>query len=190
MAHPRDYERWDDQRLLEGIAARDPEAFRVLYRRHLSTIVSFLLREAKDPEVAADLTAEVFAAVLIAAPRYRPEHGTAAPWLLGIARNVLGTSRRRGRVDDEARRRLSFQPLEIDDVDLERVPAIADNASGEITARLTSLPEHERDALHARIVEERDYAEIAERLRCSELVVRKRVSRGLSHLREQLKERS
>jgi len=189
MAHPRDRERWSDERLLEGISSRDPDAFRAFYRRHLALVLSALLRETSDAELAADLTAEVFAAVMIAAPRYQAQHETAAPWLFGIARNVLGTSRRRGRVDDQARLRLGFQPLELDDVDLERVHAILDDGRGEIAQLVRSLPAHERDALHARIVDERDYAEIAEELRCSELVVRKRVSRGLGRLRAQLKER-
>jgi RNA polymerase sigma factor (sigma-70 family) len=190
VAHPRDRSRWSDQRLLEGIAARDGDAFRALYRRHLRLVASFLSREAGDPEVAADLAAEVFAAVLIAAPRYDPRHDTAEPWLLGIARNVLGTSRRRGRVDDQARRRLGFQPLALDDEDLERVHAIVDEGHDELSGLMAALPEQERQALHARIVDEREYAEIAERLNCSELVVRKRVSRGLARLRAQMKERS
>jgi RNA polymerase sigma factor (sigma-70 family) len=189
MAHPRDRQRWSDQRLLEGIAARDPDAFRVFYRRHLAVIVSFLVRESKDAELAADLAAEVFAGAMIAAGRYRAEYDTAVPWLLGIARNILGTSRRRGRVDDEARRRLGLRVLELDEVDLERVEAMVDSGREGLSGLIGSLPEHEREALRARIVDERDYAEIAEQLRCSELVVRKRVSRGLGRLRAQLKER-
>ena len=43
--------------------------------------------------------------------------------------------------------------------------------------------------MQLRIVEERTYPEIAVELRCSEMVVRKRVSRGLSRLRRQLEER-
>ena len=42
--------------------------------------------------------------------------------------------------------------------------------------------------MHARIVEERSYAEVARELKTSELVVRKRVSRGLSALRAQTDE--
>jgi RNA polymerase sigma-70 factor (ECF subfamily) len=38
------------------------------------------------------------------------------------------------------------------------------------------------------VLEERPYSEIAGELSCSELVVRKRVSRGLARMREQLKE--
>jgi RNA polymerase sigma-70 factor (ECF subfamily) len=52
-----------------------------------------------------------------------------------------------------------------------------------------TLPEAERHAIEARVLAERSYAEIAASLRCSELVVRKRVSRGLARLRRQLEER-
>jgi RNA polymerase sigma-70 factor (ECF subfamily) len=38
------------------------------------------------------------------------------------------------------------------------------------------------------VVDERDYAEIAKDLRCSEAVVRKRVSRGLARMRDQMGE--
>ena len=55
---------------------------------------------------------------------------------------------------------------------------------------LRELPAHEADALRARILEERDYAEIAGRLRCSQAVVRKRVSRALVRLRRQLGQES
>jgi RNA polymerase sigma-70 factor (ECF subfamily) len=37
--------------------------------------------------------------------------------------------------------------------------------------------------LHARVVDEEEYAELALRLRCSEAVARKRVSRAVAHAR-------
>ena len=52
------------------------------------------------------------------------------------------------------------------------------------------LPPEQRSAVKARIViDERDYADIAKDMRCSEAVVRKRVSRALGALRDQLEER-
>src|ERR1700678_2057964 len=93
-------------------------------------VVGFLARETCDPEATADLTAEVFAAVALAARRYRPSHDSAAPWLTGIARNTLGASRRRGRVEVRARRRLGYEPIELFDSDLERVDAIVDGDRG------------------------------------------------------------
>jgi RNA polymerase sigma-70 factor (ECF subfamily) len=51
---------------------------------------------------------------------------------------------------------------------------------------LDGLPAEQRDAVRERVLEERDYPEIAARLRCSEQVVRKRVSRGLTALRARM----
>jgi RNA polymerase sigma-70 factor (ECF subfamily) len=57
-----------------------------------------------------------------------------------------------------------------------------------LRAALATLPADARSAVLARVVEERDYGEIAASLRCSEMVVRKRVSRGLQALRSELGE--
>ena len=181
--------RWSDHELLAGIAKRDSAAFTAFYRRHLSVTVAYLMRQTRDPELTADLTAEVFAAVILAACRYRPEAASAAPWLVAIARNTLGASRRHGRVEDRARQRLGFEPLVLEDSDLEHTEAMADDR-GELVELLDSLPRAERDAVSARILDERGYADIARELQCSEMVVRKRVSRGLAHLRQRLEDSS
>ncbi len=144
------------------------------------------MQRTGDPELAADLTAEVFAAAMLAAVRYRPQHASAEAWLTGIARNVLGHSARRGRVDARARRRLGVGTLHIDDHDIERVHEMIDAHRTDVARHLARLPVDERDAVRARIVDERDYGEIALALGCSELVVRKRVSRGLARMRAEL----
>ena len=188
MAVGGDRAHWYDEQLLAAIAASDGDAFSVFYRRHLPQTVGYLLRETRDREVAADLAAEVFSSVLLCARRYRPERDTAVPWVLAIARNAVGASRRHRRVEDRARRRLGFEPIELDDHDLERTEQLADEG-GRVVALVESLPQPERDAVTARVVDERGYAEIATDMRCSELVVRKRVSRGLARLRAQVERR-
>ena len=109
-----------DEDLLARFAAGDPGAFVEFYRSHLPPILGFFLRRTRDPELTADLTAEVFAAALLAAPRYQPGEPPALAWLYGIAAHKLADSRRRGRVEDEARRRLALEPLVIDDDDVAR----------------------------------------------------------------------
>jgi RNA polymerase sigma factor (sigma-70 family) len=173
--------------LLAAISGRDGDAFAAFYRRHLPAVLAYLARETRDPEVAADLAAEVFAAVLLAARRYRPVTESAVPWVIGIARNTLGASRRRGRVEARARQRLGFRAIDLDESDLERTHALAADGEGALTELLGSLPDEERRAVEARIVRERSYAEIAAELECSQLVVRKRVSRGLARMRRRLK---
>jgi len=51
---------------------------------------------------------------------------------------------------------------------------------------LDRLPAVQRDAVHARVIDERSYAELAAELRISEANARKRVSRGLAALRAEL----
>lgn len=181
-----DLTRATDDELLGAIASRDAEAFTVFYRRHLPVTLAYLMRETRDPELAADLAAEVFAAVLLTAHRYLDHGLTATPWVIGIARNKLLMSLRRGRVEAKARLRLGFEPVALEDADLERVVAMADDGAGPLRALVDELPDDERRAVLSRVVHERSYRDIAGELSCSEMVVRKRVSRGLSRIRKRL----
>src|ERR1700722_3124814 len=112
-------QRWSDRELIAAIAERDGDACTVFYRRHLARIVAYLVRETHDPELAADIAGEVFATVIVAARRYRPETESAAPWLIGIARHTLAASRRRRKMQDRARRRLAIEPVECEDEDVD-----------------------------------------------------------------------
>ena len=188
VATREDPRSWADEQLLAAIAARNGAAFSVFYRRHLSGVLSFLMAQTRDPEVAADLAAEVFAAVLLGARSYQAQGPGALPWVIGIARNKLLMSLRRGRVEARAREQLGFEPVELDDSDLERVESLAGAGGGRLQQLLSELPEAERFAVRSRVVDERSYEEIATELECSEMVVRKRVSRGLGRLRERLAE--
>lgn len=179
-----------DSELLTSIAKHDQQACAVFYRRHLPGTVAYLMRETRDPELAADLTAEVFASVIVSARRYKPQTETAAPWVIAIARNVLANSRRRGRVQDRVRRRLAIEPLELDDDDLERTASLAVEEIGPVAELVEALPVAERYAVKARVLDQRSYSEIATSLHCSEMVVRKRVSRGLARVRRTLEEGS
>lgn len=184
-------ERRTDRDLLDAVVAGDGAAFSIFYRRHLAAVVGFLYRETRDREVAADLAAEVFAATFVYARRFAPHgDGSAGPWVRGIAQNKLRESRRRGRVEDRARRRLALVPEPLDDADLERVDDLASLDRRNTLELLEQLPADQRTAIRSRVIEEQDYREIAKRLRCSELVVRQRVSRGLSWLQRQMEANS
>src|SRR5579884_3284172 len=187
-ASPRNREDWSDAALLAAVASRDGAAFAVFYRRHVPVVLAYLLRETGNPESAADLAAEVFAAVLPAAGRYVEQGESAAPWVLGIARNKLLMSWRRGRVEALARHRLGFEAVALDDGDLDRIVEVAHAGSGNLLGLVDGLPENERAAIRSHVLDERTYREIATELKCSEMVVRKRVSRGLARIREQLRE--
>jgi RNA polymerase sigma-70 factor (ECF subfamily) len=175
------WDRSSDEELLRACRG-EPAAFGAFYARHEERILRYFVARVGDGEVAADLTAETFAAALAGAHRFRARTGPAAAWLFGIARNTLAESKRRGRVEARARRRLGLPPLVVSDELVERIEAM----SGAALELVEGLPADQQQAVRARVVEEREYAEIAKDLRCSEEVVRKRVSRGLARLREEL----
>jgi RNA polymerase sigma factor (sigma-70 family) len=165
-----------------------PDAFMVFYERYESAVIGFMFRRTRNTEVAVDLASEVFAAVLAAAHRYRPNRDTAAAWLFTIAHNVLADSLRRGQVEARARRRIGIRdPIEYGAGELERIEAAASQSAWALRL-LEDLPADQRDAIRARILDERAYSEIASELKTSELVIRKRVSRGLAALREHMEE--
>jgi RNA polymerase sigma factor (sigma-70 family) len=162
--------RSDPTTLLSRIADGDDDAFSAFYRTHLGVVLAFFMRRVGDRELAFDLTAEIFAAVVVGAGSYEGD-APAVAWLFGIARNKLLESLRRKRVEDVARLRLEMEPIVLDDVELQRVDEMASSGEGELARQLSALTDMTREALLARTVEELEYGEIAARLRCSEQVV-------------------
>ncbi|MGH3262504.1 MAG: RNA polymerase sigma factor [Trebonia sp.] len=90
------------------LSASSEDAFAVFYRRHERLVAGWLVRQTRRPELAADLTAEVFAAAYLGAGRFRDSGEPAGAWLLGIARHKLLHSWRKDRADASARRRLEM----------------------------------------------------------------------------------
>jgi RNA polymerase sigma factor (sigma-70 family) len=177
------YDDHDDRQLLDGARGGDGQAFGAFYRRRRALVLAYMGRRTGDPELAADLLAETFAAALVAVlDEQRELPREPVSWLMMIARNKLIDSMRRGQVERAARARLALEPLVIDDDDLQRVEQLMSAADVDATL-LELLPAEQLAALRARVLDERDYAQIASELRCSEAVVRKRVSRALQTLR-------
>jgi RNA polymerase sigma-70 factor (ECF subfamily) len=179
----------NDAVLLQAAARGDERAFAIFYRRWLPLVTRYHLRRTSTRELAFDLTAETFAAVVADCGRFDPERGSAPGWLFEIAEHKLLDSRRRARVESSARVRLGHEPLMLEDSDLARVDDLASAGdTGRLDRLLAQLPEQQRDAVRARVLDERTYADIAGEMTCSEAVVRQRVHRGLSRLRKRLKE--
>lgn len=175
-----------DGELLQRTRAGESDAFGLLYERRRDLVLAFLMKRTRDPEIAMDLMAETFAAALLSLAENPPAiTRSAAPWLLTIARNGLIDSYRRGRAESAARIRLALEPVQIAESDIERVLRVT--AETDLLADLEAeLPADQYEALRARVLDERGYDEIARELSCSPAVVRKRVSRAISNLRELL----
>jgi RNA polymerase sigma factor (sigma-70 family) len=176
-----------DAQLLEQARHR-PEAFGAFYERHGAALLSYLVRRAGNPEAGADLTAEVFAAALVALDRFDSDRAEPLAWLYGIARHKLADFQRSGYVETRARRRLGMPRRAVDDDELDRVEQLASlDVSAEIVqGALADLPREQRDAIVARVIEEQEYEEISRAADVSQGAMRQRVARGLATLRRRL----
>ena len=180
----KDTKQRSDAELL--VAARTcAEPFGVFYERHFASVLAFFRRRVPGPEEAFDLAAETFAAALASLPRFQPGPEPPQAWLFAIARHKWSEARRSSRVQDEARRALAMQPIQLDDEAIEILEATAQTPAIEL---LETLAPEQREAVKAHHLEERGSAEIAAEVRCSESVIRKRVSRGLAALHAQLQQ--
>jgi RNA polymerase sigma-70 factor, ECF subfamily len=174
---------------LLAAAAGDPQAFREFYDRYAVWVRTWLQRQTGSESAALDLTAETFAQAWHSLRRFRDlADGSAAPWLFGIARNLLRQYHKHNRIETAARKRLGLpvafaESEEYDRVD-ERIAASSMRPA--LEHAVGALPQEQRQALELRVVQQLSYDEVAGRLGCSQNAARLRVSRALRALTVQL----
>ena len=171
----------------ELLSSRDAASFEAFYLRHADALLGYFARRTGDPEMAADLTSQTFAAALAGRHRYKPEAGAAAAWLFGIAARKLADAQRRGYAERRMCRRLGMERIELSEEDVAMIQSLAESSAATL---LAGLAPPQRDAVKAHIIDERPYGDIALELRTSEAVVRKRVSRGLATARRRIRRRA
>lgn len=166
--------------IVEGFIAGDEQALRSLYDEHGKLVYSYC-RRTLGPERAADATQDVFLAAWKSRERYRPEAGTLAGWLLGIARfKVIDIYR----VD-------SRNPVAGDENN--RPEAGADHEALEATAQrmliadaLSKLPERAQQMVRLAFYNDLTHSQIAEQFGVPLGTVKSDIRRGLERLRRHL----
>ena len=110
--------------------------------------------------------------------------GSGAPWLFGIARNLLRQYHKHNRIETAARDRLGLPLAFAESEEYERVDErITAHAMGPaLKLAMRALPSEQRRALELRVVQQLSYDEVAGRLGCSQNAARLRVSRALRAL--------
>jgi RNA polymerase sigma factor (sigma-70 family) len=172
----------EDESLL---ASTSPEAFGVFYDRHVGTVAAVVARRVRDRQLVFDLVAETFARALEKRGQYDAKRGPAIGWLLTISQNLIVDTLRHDTVDESARRRLAIQRVTLE---AEQQGDVDKVLNADIATALSGLDLDQREAIIRRFVADEPYSAIAGDTGCSEAVVRKRVSRGLTKLRQQLGE--
>jgi RNA polymerase sigma-70 factor (ECF subfamily) len=127
----------DAELLARSIA--EPALFTGLYERHGLALRRYVARRVGHG-AGDDLSSEVFVRAFRARARFRPDHESALPWLLGVANNVIADHRRM-----ERRRLAALQRLASETTGL--VEHRHDGLAPELVAALRALPALERDTL-------------------------------------------
>jgi RNA polymerase sigma factor (sigma-70 family) len=162
----------------------DPAAFTEFYRAHVDEVTRFVARRVADPQLVADVTAEVFVAVIEAAARYRGSTGGPRTWLYGIARNVIAAEFRRSVREQRAESLVAGRRLlDADDVDrlMEKIDAF--RQVRKLLVELRALPEGERAVLELVSVDGLSVAEAAAALNIGQVAARVRLHRARRALR-------
>jgi RNA polymerase sigma-70 factor, ECF subfamily len=171
----------EDDNGLAQKARSNPDAFAVLYRRHLDRVYRYVLVRLGDHFLAQDVTAQTFLAALEGIRSYRGD-GTFAAWLLSIARNKVADVLRRQHITlplESAAEQASPQPSP------ERVVAARAELQQVIRALHVIAPER-GEAVALRIFGGLSVAETARLLGKSEAAVKMLVLRATQDLRERL----
>jgi RNA polymerase sigma factor (sigma-70 family) len=169
------------QNLVDGLSGQE---FLRLYEERSEVLLRFFVRRTLDPEAAADLTAETFAAAYASRVRFDPDKGEPGAWLFGIAQHQLHSYLRTLRVERKARDRVGLPHRQLDQDDYQRIEELIDFAEvgRRLQQALGELADDQRVAVTLRVVNELSYDQIAGCLSCSKETARARVSRGLAVL--------
>lgn len=165
----------------------DPDAFERFYREHVEAVQRFVARRVDDPYLAADLTADVFVAVIESSGSYRRSRGEPVAWLFGIARNVVADEHRRRAKELRAAARIRGREL-LDEDDLAALHERIDreSAARALYRELTDLPGGERAVLELVALDGLSVAEAAAALRITAVAARVRLHRARRRMRSRL----
>lgn len=188
-----------DAELAERLKQRDEHAFMSLYDLHRSTVFRFLMHMTGSIAAAEELTQEVFVAILDAMGagslgQFDPKKGTLEGYLLGIARNLARSERRRmhrlislDNVSEtpEWERVLNTMFQESRNSDMATLMALRSELRVLYRA-IQDLPQHHREVVALCGLEEKSYKDAALILRCSEGTVASRMNRAKAVLAARL----
>lgn len=171
---------------LSGIG-RDPDLFEAFYRQHVETVQRFVARRVGDPHLVADLTAEVFLAVIRSAHTYRADRGTVVGWLYGVAHNVVSAERRRRAREHRAHERVAGRR----ELTSEDVARIEDRIDAEARARqlgaaMDRLSGGERAVIELVVLDGLTVTDAAHALHIQPVTARVRLHRAKRALRDHL----
>jgi RNA polymerase sigma-70 factor (ECF subfamily) len=162
-----------------------PEAFADVFDRHFGLIHRYIARRA-GRDRADDLASQTFTVAFAHRGRYRDDLGTARPWLLGIATNLMRAELRGVERDAAVVERLGAEAVASSSRAALAAAGDAAEDDGRLSMALAGLDFGQREALLLHVWGELSYAEVASALDIPIGTVRSRISRACAALRAEL----
>lgn len=175
-----------DEALVAGLGVGDTDVARVLVRRFQGRVYGLALSIIRDRAAAEEVAQDTFVRAWRYAASFDPRRGSAAAWLLAIARNTsLDYVRARGRRLD----RLPLEPLDAlpDLAGADQIVSPRD-AIAPVAAAMRALPQEQRDTLMAAAYYGFTAKEISEAWNVPLGTVKSRLRMALFKLRDELTE--
>lgn len=178
-----------DEGLMVAIMSRDEAAFAVLYDRYADLVYSASLRVLADPQLAEDVSQDVFVRVWRRPEAFVPDRGRFITWLLSVTRNrAVDELRARGR-----RHRREGGPMGDPDEAAEplfhstppdpQTSAERREQQAALRNALSALPAEQRSALELAYLGGLTQQEVAARLDAPLGTVKTRIRLGMHKLR-------
>jgi RNA polymerase sigma factor (sigma-70 family) len=156
-------------------------AFEHLYQEHRRKVYGYAARRI-GPDLAEELTAQVFAEAWAFRARYDPDRGAPVVWLLGIATNLLRRYRRTEMTQLRAYSRIHVErSTPFDEAGILNAMAAADRWA-KVASALVELPDADREILMLACWTNLSYADIAQVLDLSLGTVKSRLNRARARL--------
>lgn len=167
-----------------GVIARsltEPEAFTAIFARHFDALHRYLARRV-GAGAADELASEVFARAFEHRARFDGAHAGAAPWLYGIAANLIARRRRDERRALRALARAAERPEGAEEADAAIARADAASERARLAAALADLRRQDREALLLVAWADLTYPEAASALGVPVGTVRSRIHRARARM--------
>jgi len=167
-----------DEQLLAVALTGDEDAFTALYRRRQGPVYRFALHMSGSPQVAEEVTQEVFLFLLQRGRDFDPARGAVGAYLFGVARNYV-----RRAMEKNYSEAATTSPVEEDDpflvTDFDPLEDMArSQTSKAVWKAVLSLPEHYREVVVLCDLQDLSYADAAAALGCALGTIRSRLHRA------------
>lgn len=183
------YERLSDEELMQRLFYRDSGAFEALFDRYGDLVYSTALRVLHDPQLAEDVSQEIFVRIWKAPQRYVADRGRFLTWLISVTRNrsvdELRSRGRRRRYETASPEEQEFEPPAGDSANPALSAQLAEQA-GIVRAALAELPPEQREVIELAYFGGLTQQEISERLAQPLGTVKTRIRLGMQKLRAAL----